>query len=596
MLPRPFQSVRLRVMVLYLLLILFAMELIGGYFIRSLSGYLVENYSRTIAHEAEFLANVYSASPDDLASHPGSGSKFLRPFAEIAGSSVYVLNKDGIVEATSASPFLIGQKRVDEQVTSALLGLNSDQIAVNAQTRARQLYLAVPIRAGHQVIGAVEFVSPMNPVYKTTSRIIVIFGTGTLLALLLTAILAVFVARSITRPITAVTRTARALAAGDFTQRAHVYSTDEIGELAETFNALVERLREAMADTEHEKSRLAAVMEHMTDGVIATDSAGRVVLFNPAASRILNTTEALQHQPLDRILPLSDPAQSDDLLAIGDRMIAISRTSLQTDEEAAGIGGGETLSGGHVIVMRDVTEQARLDEARRRFVADVSHELRTPLTAIKSYVEALLEDAETDPTVMRRFFRVIDRETDRMTRLIRDLLQLSRFDAGRAELHREAVSVRELVLRVRDRFSFICAQKHITLEISELVDETLFADPDALDQVFDNLVSNSIRHTPEGGRITLSARRAPDGCSVDMEVTDTGAGIPAVELPHVFDRFYRVDKARSRRQGGTGLGLAICREIVSQSGGQIDVNSELGAGTSVAIRMPVLALERGGRT
>jgi len=581
-------------MVLYLLLILFAMELIGGYFIRSLSGYLVENYSRTIAHEAEFLANVYSAAPDDLAAHRGSGSKFLRPFAEIAGSSVYVLNKDGIVEATSASPFLIGQKRVDEQVTSALLGLNSDQIAINAQTRARQLYLAVPIRSGHQVIGAVEFVAPMNPVYKTTSRIIVIFGTGTLLALLLTAILAVFVARSITRPITAVTRTARALAAGDFSQRAQVYSTDEIGELAETFNALVERLREAMADTEHEKSRLAAVMEHMTDGVIATDSTGRVVLFNPAASRILQETGALDGEPLDRILPLSDPEQTDDLLTIGDRMIAISRTSLQTDEEAAAAD-GETLSGGHVIVMRDVTEQARLDEARRRFVADVSHELRTPLTAIKSYVEALLEDPATDPIVMRRFFRVIDRETDRMTRLIRDLLQLSRFDAGRAEIHREAVSVRELLLRVRDRFSFVCAQKKITLAISELVDETLFADPDALDQVFDNLVSNSIRHTPEGGSITLSARRATDGRSVDMEVADTGAGIPAADLPHVFDRFYRVDKARSRRQGGTGLGLAICREIVTQSGGKIDVESELGSGTTVAIRMPVLALERGGR-
>ncbi len=576
-----FQGVRFKIMLVYLLLILFAMELIGAYFIQSLNQYILRNYEHTIAHEAQFLANVFSTPLGSFADQGTAIRQFVRPFSEVAGSSVYILDKDGTVVGTSANPFLVGQKRVDPEVTGALLGLQSQEIAVDPQTGSRQLYLALPVKYKGQVVGAVEFVAPMDAVYRSISRIIILFATGTLFALGLTAVLAVIIARTITGPITAVTRRARALAGGDFDQKVEIYSNDEIGELASTFNMLAGRLRNAIASTEQEKSRLQAIMSTMSDGVIATNGSDDILLINPAAAQLLQCTRSVLGAKLATVLPGKFSEGQIDVVELAEHTITVSVTALRERGQARG------AKSGRVYVMRDVTEETRLEGARRRFVADVSHELRTPITTIKSYVEALLEGAMHDPSLTKRFLQVMDRETNRMTRLIRDLLQLSRLDAGYAVARKEPVDVSELFRGLAERFSLMAFRAGIRFETVLHGDAKVWIDRDQIDQVLDNVVSNSLKHTSANGHITVEASIDRNREVAVIRLADDGQGISANELPYIFDRFYRVDKARSRELGGTGLGLAIAREIIQRHEGEIYIESAEGVGTTARILLPL---------
>ncbi|WP_109430233.1 ATP-binding protein [Sulfoacidibacillus thermotolerans] len=585
-------SVRIKLTIVYLLLILFAMELIGAYFIQSLNRYFVNNYIKTITHEAQLLANVVGLPS---ASTTGQTMRNLRsvlqPVSEISGATVYVLDKDGIVIGTSGNPYITGQKRVDPEVTGALLGLKTEEIAVNPQNGQRYLYLAVPIRNHSGIRGAVELVAPMNSIYRSISRVIIIFATGTLLALGLTALLAGIIARTITGPITAITRTARALAGGDFNQVVTIYSNDEIGELGTTFNMLTRRLKQSMRSTEQEKRRLQAVMSTMSDGVIAMNGRGDIVLINPAAQKFLNLDSSVIGTHLTKLLPGVFTEESQQLVEVNGRFLAVSIMALYPS-----IGGlskvTENLEGegeetsGRVLVMRDVTEETILEASRKRFVADVSHELRTPLTTIKSYEEALLEGAVEDVVLAKNFLGVMSRETDRMIRLIRDLLQLSRFDSGYEVLRREIVSTDELVNRLAERFALIVYEAELKFFTEILETAWVQVDRDRIDQVLDNIVSNSLKYTPKHGSISVRAELDNSGEKVVFILKDTGVGIPAKELPHIFDRFYRVDKARSRQLGGTGLGLSIAREIIQAHDGEIEVKSEVGKGTTVIITLP----------
>ena len=301
-LTKRFRSVRFKVMVVYLLLILFAMQLVGGYFIQSLNGYYIDNNAKSISREAQVLANLVAVPVSKQRFDPRHIKPILQTFSQFSSASVYILDKDGIVLATSANPFLLGQKRVDPEVTGALVGLQTKQIAIDPQTGNRYLYLAIPIRIGAQIVGAVEFVSPMSGIYQSISSIIIIFATAALLSLVLSVILAGVIARTITGPITDVTRTARAMASGDFDQQVTIYSNDEIGELAATFNMLTSRLRHAMENTEREKDRLQAVMTRMSDGVIATNPHDEILLINPAAMKLLGVSQPLQGVTLSHLL------------------------------------------------------------------------------------------------------------------------------------------------------------------------------------------------------------------------------------------------------------------------------------------------------
>jgi two-component system sensor histidine kinase VicK len=241
---------------------------------------------------------------------------------------------------------------------------------------------------------------------------------------------------------------------------------------------------------------------------------------------------------------------------------------------------------GTIAVLQDVTEQEKLEASRREFVANVSHELRTPLTTIKSYTEALDDGALDDPPLASRFVGVIQNETGRMIRLVTDLLHLSRLDSKEALMRKQPTDVLEMLEDVADRFSFQMQQKDIGSEVKVGAGlPKALCDRDQIDQVLDNLVSNALKYTQPGGSITMGAVQAPGGM-LAIAVQDTGIGIPKKDLDRIFERFYRVDKARSRSMGGTGLGLSIAREIVMAHGGTISIQSELGQGTKVTFTLP----------
>lgn len=589
-LTKRFQSVRFKLMVVYLLLILFAMQLIGGYFIQSLNRYFVDNYSKSISREAQVLASVVSTPLNRQSLQQGQIRQVIQPFSELANSSVYILDKDGNVVATSANPFLVGQKRVDPEVNGALVGLQTEQIARDPQTGNRYLYLAVPVHLKSQIIGAIEFVSPMSSIYRSISRIIIIFATASLLALALSALLAGIIARTITGPITAVTRTARALASGDFDQTVTIHSNDEIGELASTFNMLTGRLRNAMANTEREKDRLQAVMSRMSDGVIATNTHDEILLINPAAIDVLHAERSLQGAHLSSVLNGSFQPGSANIVELHDRVIALSVTALGGERPMKpGITRGERpygVHGGFVYVMRDVTEETRLEEARRRFVADVSHELRTPITIIKGYIEALMEGALENPKIADHFLQVMDKEADRMARLITNLLQLTRFDDHHEVFNKERVTAKQLLNQLAERYALVAFRAGVQFIVDVKENSTVMVDHDRIDQVLDNIVSNALKYTSQRGIITAEADVDRLTMHSMITIKDSGAGIPKQDLPYIFDRFYRVDKARSRQFGGTGLGLAIAREIVRAHGGDVTADSEVGKGTTITIVLP----------
>ena len=590
-LTKRFRSVRFKVMVVYLLLILFAMQLVGGYFIQSLNGYYIDNNAKSISREAQVLANLVAVPVSKQRFDPRHIKPILQTFSQFSSASVYILDKDGIVLATSANPFLLGQKRVDPEVTGALVGLQTKQIAIDPQTGNRYLYLAIPIRIGAQIVGAVEFVSPMSGIYQSISSIIIIFATAALLSLVLSVILAGVIARTITGPITDVTRTARAMASGDFDQQVTIYSNDEIGELASTFNMLTSRLRHAMENTEREKDRLQAVMTRMSDGVIATNPHDEILLINPAAMKLLAVSQPLQGVTLSHLLGQHYIPGKIYFMERENRVIAISVTALLSERAVRKKNQlkdkNSTISGGFVYVMRDVTDETRLEEARRRFVADVSHELRTPITIIKGYIEALKEGAVEDTETAYHFLDVMDKESDRMTRLIGNLMQLIRFDEHHEWIKKEQIALRDVLDRMEQRYALVAFKAGVQFLVQVKEDSVVYGDRDRLEQVLDNIDSNALKYTKARDSIRLVADVDRSTMQAVVRVTDTGSGIPKTDLPHIFDRFYRVDKARSRQLGGTGLGLAIVREIITAHQGEVHAKSEVGKGTTITITLPL---------
>ncbi|MFC4766570.1 ATP-binding protein [Effusibacillus consociatus] len=581
-----FRSIRGKLVLIYLLLILFAMQLIGVYFIRSVNSYFLGNFSTTVNTQARFISGQMERymekeiTPDTVKDI----DNLIASFAS-AESEIYVLNKTGTILSTSVDRSYVGQKRLRTEVTRALLGTKDEVIREDAQTGQRYTFLAVPVKNGSEVVGAVYMIAPMTKIYKTIKEINMMFYTGLLIALAMTAILGVALARTITNPIVEITKKAKAMARGDFNQVVHVRSDDEIGQLGETFNFLIQRLKGALSENEQEREKLEAILTHLSDGVIAVDSSNQILLINPAAKLLLDCQEDPVGQPISQLLIIDEESDSSGSLLAGREMQFKGPKGRILQAYASPIR-GEQGNTGLVIVIRDKTEEEREEQARRDFVANVSHEIRTPLTTIKSYLEALEDGAVEDSVLRTRFLQVIHNETDRMVRMVGELLHLSKLDAGKMQWSFTPVNLVQILDDVADRFAFQCRQQ----EISLFVDTTsslpnVCADPDKLDQVLDNLVSNAIKHTPPKGMIRLEAASAQD--VMQVKVVDSGMGIPPQDLPRIFERFYRVDKARSRKLGGTGLGLSIAKQIIEAHGGTIRIESVVDQGTTVIFTLPL---------
>ncbi|MCZ8524063.1 MULTISPECIES: cell wall metabolism sensor histidine kinase WalK [Paenibacillus] len=599
---RFFQSIQMKLIIIYVLLILIAMQMIGVYFIKTLEDSLKSDFVKNRDDQALLLAQWVESymigTLDNNAENNKEAldrlNKFVNSLFTISKGEIQVISETGEVLTTSlaSNQGVIGSKNTQTEVTRALQGIKDNQRMFTDLDGKRKMIIAKPIGSGVKVLGAVYLISSMDDVYNTLNRINQFLFSGTLIALALTALLGVLLSSTITNPIKALTRQATAVAEGRFDEKVQIMGQDEIGQLGNTFNFMMDRLREALSLNEEEKERLASILSNMNDGLVATDDHGRVIVINRRAKQILQVNEdTTLGMPLGDLLGVAQETMvrtegSPNKSAMMEFFHEGEEEPLYVKVTYTNIYSKGKGAAGTIAVLQDVTGQEKLEQSRREFVANVSHELRTPLTTIKSYLEALEDGALEEPQLAGKFVSVARGETERMIRLVTDLLQLSRLDSKQAIISKDTADVTELLEETADRFSFQLEQRMIAIELDvDPAIEEITLDRDRIDQVLDNLISNAIKYTPEGGHIRISARR-PDTAVLELSVQDNGIGIPKKDLSRIFDRFYRVDKARSRSAGGTGLGLSIAREIVKAHGGTIQLESELGQGTQVTFTLP----------
>jgi len=607
-----FQTIQVKLVIIYLLLILVAMQLIGVYFIGTVKSSLIHNFTNNLKEQADILAKFAAPnlSPnlevelDAVENTSEDLNLVVRNLFSISGAEVQVLDTNGKIIATSLQVHqsYIGQKNKSLAVSRALQNITDNEEEFIDEDGIRKKMIAVPVNYNEKVVGAVHIVASMTEVYATMNRVNQIFFSGTIIALGLTGVLGVVLAHTITSPIQGLTRQAEMVAEGHFDMKVPILGDDEIGRLSMAFNDMTIRLKEALSSNEEENEKLISVLSNMSDGVIASDEAGQIIVWNKRALELLQLG-TLQDETLDKVLALNK-AQLHELGLGRSQIIIISRQDQDSDQEdieesvlkvtLTAIHRRDRSITGAIAVLQDVTEQEKLEMSRRQFVANVSHELRTPLTTIKSYAEALNDGALDERELSERFVGVISNETERMIRLVSDLLHLSRLDSNQALLRRRQTNIHDMLDEVADRFSFQLRQKSIRVKVKVGKGlKLVWLDRDQIDQVLDNLVSNAVKYTANGGEIMLLAMKTDDGSHIEISVKDSGVGIPAKDLTKIFDRFYRVDKARSRNMGGTGLGLSIAREIVKQHGGKITLESELNVGTKITFSLPLL--QEGGK-
>lgn len=409
-----------------------------------------------------------------------------------------------------------------------------------------------------------------------------------LAAFLISLIIGYPLSRTITRPIKEITRNAKQIASGDFEQALEVKSGDEIGQLTATFNSMASSLKDTLGEVSREKTKIETILNYMTDGVIAFNLKGEVIHANPVSKALLNVKDIEftfnefagkfgLEITLEEILYLETFNTKDASIQVGDKYMQVF-FAIFADEHRN--------REGILLVLHDVTEERKLELMRRDFVANVSHELRTPITSVKSYAESLLDGALDNREMSEKFLGVINSEADRMTRLVKDLLELSRLDNQQMQWNFDRFSFADMVKLCVDKMRIEAAAMKQKLECYVIGDlPEIMGDKDRLEQVIVNLLSNALKYTPEGGSITVYVGKS--SMEVYAKVVDTGDGIPAEDLPRIFERFYRVDKARAREQGGTGLGLSIAKEIVEAHHGSITITSKMNKGTEVVVKLPI---------
>ena len=591
-----FRSIHIKFVLIYVLLILVAMQIIGVYFTDRLEARLESNFKESVQEKISLLAfnveeEMLKERDEDDNPLEEDIRSLLYDFSASDISEIQIIDNRSKIIGTSdpENQGIVGKRTTELLIKRTLVvGLDDENVYLDQNTNERIWVLSTPIKQGHTVIGAIYLVATIENVYEQLREINNIFATGTAIALGVTAVLGVLLAQTITRPMSDMRRQALAMAKGNFSRKVKVYGDDEIGELAVTFNVLTKKLQDAQATTEGERRKLSSVLSFMTDGVIATDRKGRVILINDPAAHLLDVSrETVLSMSIVTLLALEEEYSFEDLLKLQDSLILdfstddvpfILRANFSIIQKETG------FVNGLITVLHDITEQEKIDQERREFVANVSHELRTPLTTMRSYLEALTDGAWKEEKLAPNFLSVTQQETERMIRLVNDLLQLSKMDSKDYQLAKDWVDFSNFFNHIIDRFE-MGKEGHITFK-RHIPSKAIFTeiDEDKITQVLYNIISNAIKYSPEGGQITFRLKEL-DGY-IEVSIQDQGVGIPKDKLEKIFDRFYRVDKARARNLGGTGLGLAIAKEMVEAHKGKIWAASREGKGTTISFTLP----------
>lgn len=581
-----FRSIQWKIIAIFLLLTLSVMIVVGTFLLQNISAYYHDDFATTLSAQAftpSVAADLSAAalSEDPIASITGIMNIYSVRMGIDSFRNYYILDGSTAEVLTGSES---GTRKVG--ITPNIVFAMDGKVGRTVDRSAPYMDFAMPILNDGNVRYIAYVIDSKEEFYDIMKNIFINILWALLFGLLISAFLGFILSRTIIMPISNLQTKAEQMAEGVFTHRIEVRSRDEIGRLTAAFNEMASRLDKNLSDIAAEKNKVEAILSQMTDGVVAFDMDGNVIHMNIAAKNYLGEDFVRDFDAFIAALGLDltmEHLTYLDAKRVVEREISLDNKTLRA--LFAPYSDEEEKNGGIVVVLQDITKQTKLENARREFVANVSHELRTPITTIKSYAETVIDMGENGAET--EFVRVIENEADRMARIVSDLLTLSKLDNSMEGLDRKVFDLAEMTKGVVDKLK-IDAKNH-SLSISFRRDgstKEFFGDRDRLEQVVTNIISNAVKYTPEGGEIHVA-------CGVRyteayIRVSDNGIGIPEKDLPRIFERFYRVDKARSRESGGTGLGLAIAKELVELHGGRIKIESKEKKGTTVTVTLPMI--------
>ena len=578
-----FRSLHMKLVLILVLMIISVMAVVGTFLINSVSTFYLDSFYEQM--QSVFTTDTILSMEEAAAENGADG---LLTIIDAHRSRLGIDDYSNYYILDGQGRFLDGSNpNITLTRTSNIISAMAGEAGMRSSVSDSMMDVAVPVDMdGNDVVDYIVYIADDKQEISDLSwRFFQIVMQAMMFGLLAAILLSFLLSKTITTPIERITEGAKSIAEGNFDQDLGVQSSDEIGELTRSFNYMARRLKSTVGEVQGERDKLNTLFLHMTDGVAAFTTEGKLIHMNPATENLLGVRmeDGLSFDEMfaDLDMPNSDETAMRTFLT--SEITRFGRVLSVTLAPYGALDG----EGGVIAVIHDITEQRRLDDARREFVANVSHELRTPLTNIRSYTETLLDAAGDIPLdTEKQFLGVISSESERMARIVTDLLTLSKLDYGRMELRMTRFSLADMLRNVANAMKLTAQDSGHELQVDTPDDlPAIVGDRERIEQVVVNILSNAVKYTPAGGHIRLAACTVPNN-RVRITVEDDGVGIPASDVPRLFERFYRVDKARSRAAGGTGLGLAIAKEIVEQHEGKIALASEYGKGTTVTITLP----------
>jgi len=561
-----------------------------------LAGPILERRARddafaSLTAEARLMARVVEdalaggASKGDLDGRVDAAAREVDARVTIIGADGRVLADSSLSGAALSAVENHGGRA---EVVGALAGRVSRAERVSATVGVRLLYAAVPIYRAGEVAGVARLSRGSERIEAQGKALWRSGALAGLIALAASGLVSLLLSAGLGRSLAEIMQTARQLASGDLAARIRVSREDELGELARIVNHSADELQQRLAEIARDRGRTDAILSAMDDGVLAVDHRGIVMLANPSLARAMALRSPFGRHYLETIRQPEVAALVEDVLRTADRcsieveILALRRSFTITGVPFPGVEGAPH---GAVLTFNDTTERQQVDAMRRDFVANASHELRTPLTSIRGFVEALEDGAKDQPGTAERFLGKIRTHADRMAALVEDLLELSRLESSARAPEPDETRPGEVAADVVASFAEQAGRKPLTLRHEERGVGAVYTDRERLRRILENLVDNAVKYTPAGGSVVVTTTAGPDG-SARIEVKDDGPGIEAEHRERIFERFYRVDKARSRELGGTGLGLAIVKHLAESIGAEVTLESEPGRGSSFTVLLP----------
>ncbi len=581
-------SLRWKLIGSYLLLVVFSLAVAAAYVIPAITRFYLAAYERDILNHARSVAQM-------LHGYQAEGADLRRLDTLANGlawrNGVYIGVRDAAGRPLPGSWWDTGtQEPTPPEIAAAAQGRPATAERYDPPRRETRLFAAVPLLTGTTVSGIVQVSVPRTWVDRALRPVWTALGTALLLGAFAALILGTWRARALSAPVLELAHAARMISAGDLTKRVAVRGDDEIGQLGRAFNVMADELRQKLSAVSEERNKIETIVSSMNDAIVAVDAQGTILLLNRASEELLGLSPQARGARLREVLgthPLcqwieatcargTDVEEELRLDPPGERILEVHATPLRDPAGA---------TTGAVAVVRDVSDVRATERLRRELTANVSHELRTPLTSIKGFAETLLAGAMSDEETCRRFLTIIDNEAARLMKLVDDLMALSRLESRAITMELAPVRLDELISEAVGRMRPQAARQQITLRTTGLIEDAVLADRDRILQVLTNLLDNAIKFTPDGGTVEVATAATPYEAMIS--VSDSGRGIPAEHLPRIFDRFYRIDRSRSREAGGTGLGLAIAKHIVEAHSGHITAASRVGRGSTFTFTLPL---------